>query len=226
MEKVDSTYRRAMSTRTIPNDTERQRVLNQERFPGRNYNPYSIQRPESYQDEATQTINPITGKAYEDFEKQGDNREARLELRRVGELQEDKIIYLKSELDFIPRDPSDLEFFNCQLALARKDARDRRNNYSQMQHDYDCGLVVEVIQTLESAGLPLTSINTAGGLSDAMTAIERKINDDIERRIKDEYNDPFYNFPIYMNMVKIPKRDTYPPFLIPDLFKPKENPWN
>ena len=178
-------------------DNEKQRSLN------RQLNP-----PQTIPNEATQRINPVTGRVYEEFGEQGDNITSTLGVRHYfpeREQEESKGDYLYSknkiykesnvisadEVQTRYRNSSDLEPFNYQLALARKEVRDGK----MPLEDYSIFVsnVYELICRLEDAGIPLSSINTASGLDNALRNMsahrDYKI---IERKKSLKKNNPNY----------------------------------
>ena len=175
-------------------DSEEQRRLN------RKLNP-----PQTVPNEATQAINPVTGRAYEDFGRDGDNVTSTLRARhyfpeRKQEEPTDDCIYSKykiyktsnvisaDEVRTRYRDSSDLEPFNCQLALARKEVRDGK--MPLVDYSIFVSNICELTCRLEDAGIPLSSINTASGLDNALRNMSAHRNYRIiekEKSLKKKY---------------------------------------
>jgi hypothetical protein len=170
--KLTEKQRAELDNRTIADDNARRNVLDRMRNYANALGPAPAPAP-------TQTINPVTGRDYEDFENSKIGISTQIvhlteEGKRREKLFENSIFkknFRDSDYFVTHRSPEDLEFFEYQLALARKDVREGK--MKGYDYDYSVSLVKEVVENLEDVKLPLSVINTASGLDKAIEGVRK-----------------------------------------------------
>ena len=168
-------------TKVIDADTARRMTLNEQTNPR-----------QTILGEATQTLNPLDGKPYADDTSLLENLEPSLfsmpfevkhQKKKLYEIPysiEEKNLYeITNNNTFIEsliaaNKPKTTPFLDYQFALARMDVRDGKMAQGEYGYHLNINKKKKLIQKLNEANIPLTTISDANGLDIALTAIENE----------------------------------------------------
>ena len=205
-------------TQTVPDDAERRKKLNRELNP--------VDKTTTIMGEATQVINPLTGKEYVFTGKKYGDAELFSELRFFDPLIQPAKLYAdilkpaKLYDDILEKPsstkPQTTDFFEYQLALARKDVRDGDKKMSRFDYQATVKRIRNLVRRMNEANIPLGLISSADGLDAALRGIEYEDYQEEDRLL--------INYNLYRDTTKpmiIPKEDFNSS--IPKTILPKEN---